>query len=80
MPRITEDYTSSFLRKTLKKKKNIILNCNRIRSLLRAVLTHRWNIENSGKSQMVYFFLYFTEQAISTTFFLLHFALGNPVD
>lgn len=41
---------------------------------------HRWTIENSAKSQMVYFFLYFTEQAISTTFFLLHFALGNPVD
>lgn len=30
---------------------------------------------------MVYFFLYFTKQAISTTyFFLLYFALGNPVD
>lgn len=29
---------------------------------------------------MVYFFLYFTKQAISTIFFLLHFALGNPVD
>lgn len=30
---------------------------------------------------MVYFFLYFTKQAISTTFsFLSHFALGNPVD
>jgi hypothetical protein len=36
-------------------------------------LHHRWNTENCAKSQMVYFFLYFTKQAIYTTFFSFTF-------